>query len=114
MATAEDNLHFVLNPEIEFQLSDHVSLIGTCAGRLVKTPLLREWNPAAMPSAFPVEPDQATLKSKSIATRRTMLAAVQQTGSLDQRVRHVGDAASLRDAQNTDRYLAGGGHTLAL
>jgi hypothetical protein len=43
-----------------------------------------------------------------------MLAAVQQTGSLDQRVRHVGDATSLRDAQNTDRYLAGGDPTLAL
>jgi hypothetical protein len=28
MATAEDNIHLVLNPEIEFQLSDHVSLIG--------------------------------------------------------------------------------------
>jgi hypothetical protein len=26
-----------------------------------------------------------------------MLAAVQQPGSLDQRVRHVGDATSLRD-----------------
>jgi hypothetical protein len=51
--------------------------------------------------------------SKSIATRRVM-PAVQQTGSLDQRVRHVGDATSLRDAQNTDRYLAGSDHTLAL
>jgi hypothetical protein len=26
----------------------------------------------------------------------------------------VGDATSLRDAQNTDRYLAGSHHTLAL
>jgi hypothetical protein len=43
-----------------------------------------------------------------------MLAAVQQTGSPDQRVRYVGDATSLRDAQNTDCYLAGGDHTLAL
>ena len=43
-----------------------------------------------------------------------MLAAVQQTGSLDQRVLHVGAATSLRDAQNTDRYLAGSDHTLAL
>ena len=43
-----------------------------------------------------------------------MLAAVEQTGSLDQRVRHVGDATSLRDSQNTGRYLAGGDHTLAL
>jgi hypothetical protein len=51
--------------------------------------------------------------SKSNATRRTM-PPVQQTGSLDQRVRHVGDATSLRDAQNTDRYLAGSDHTVAL
>jgi hypothetical protein len=42
-----------------------------------------------------------------------MLAAVQQPGSLDQRVRHVGDATSLRDAQNTDGYVAGSDHTLA-
>jgi hypothetical protein len=41
------------------------------------------------------------------------MPAVQQTGSLDQRVRQVGDATSLRDAQNTDRYLAGSDHTLA-
>jgi hypothetical protein len=43
-----------------------------------------------------------------------MLAAVQQTGSPDRRVSHVGDATSLRDAQNTDRYLAGSDHTVAL
>jgi hypothetical protein len=38
---------------------------------------------------------------------RPRMAAVQQTGSLGRRVRHVGDATSLRDAKNTDRYLAG-------
>jgi hypothetical protein len=42
-----------------------------------------------------------------------MLAAVQQNGSLEQRVRHMGDATSLRDAQNTDSYMAGGDPTLA-
>jgi hypothetical protein len=82
MATAEDNIHLVLIPEIEFQLSGHVSLIGTCARRLVKTPLFtrRKARRRSRP-LFPLSlMKRSSRDSKGIATRRAMLAAVQRTG----------------------------------